>query len=141
MVRLKASFFPFFFLLSLFQFHYGTIKRRVQYTEHQCVTGFQFHYGTIKSSLEMWYIRKIDYFNSTMVRLKAQHISNIALICVYFNSTMVRLKVLSLRWQAVRACIFQFHYGTIKRLYDCKPLSELTHFNSTMVRLKVMRLP
>ena len=77
------------------------------------------------------------YFNSTMVRLKASGCGTSLLLNCYFNSTMVRLKV-TLSMPARSAifnfnstmvrlkgshfpivcanALFQFHYGTIKRI-------------------------
>ena len=53
----------------------------------------------------------------------------------YFNSTMVRLKAL---WMVMRIPEgkFQFHYGTIKRIPTACTRTGLHYFNSTMVRLK-----
>ena len=52
-----------------------------------------------------------------------------------FNSTMVRLKVYSEKGLRGRLQ-FQFHYGTIKRMYQKVVLMDQSNFNSTMVRLK-----
>ena len=60
-----------------------------------------------------WYIRKIDCFNSTMVRLKEW----------------------ARQSQQVRA-MFQFHYGTIKSPTATFMEMYQLRFNSTMVRLK-----
>ena len=56
---------------TLFQFHYGTIKRRKHRVNDSGVTLFQFHYGTIKSRRSFSVMLLVIYFNSTMVRLKA----------------------------------------------------------------------
>ena len=53
----------------------------------------------------------------------------------YFNSTMVRLKAVMQSSDPLLK-LFQFHYGTIKRSGMAKPSSILDYFNSTMVRLK-----
>ena len=74
---------------------------------------FQFHYGTIKRYLRHNRVWGIGYFNSTMVRLKACGRGNIMYNPQNFNSTMVRLKA-SYIIHAGTAYIFQFHYGTIK---------------------------
>ena len=54
-----------------------------------------------------------------------------------FNSTMVRLKVLQAKGYVRGIILFQFHYGTIKRLPRLSLREKEIHFNSTMVRLKV----
>ena len=95
MVRLKVDLGRKFSQWALFQFHYGTIKRkRRQYLELGLST-FQFHYGTIKSPVY----------------------GNIHTQYLYFNSTMVRLKEMGHRF-CTYCRKFQFHYGTIKS--ECK---------------------
>ena len=78
----------------LFQFHYGTIKRKRHRITRIMQPLFQFHYGTIKRK---WFrsVARVDSqcFNSTMVRLKATMLTN-----------------------KKQTTMFQFHYGTIKRL-------------------------
>jgi len=55
-----------------FQFQYGTIKRTPRLLMSMLILQFQFQYGTIKRDKVMKYINKYaDYFNSSMVRLKA----------------------------------------------------------------------
>ena len=56
----------------------------------------------------------------------------------YFNSSMVRLKARMQRAKHI-ILLFQFQYGAIKRLYALKQSNNLTHFNSSMVRLKALR--
>ncbi len=53
---------------------------------------FQFHYGTIKSRGKLPDNVNPFYFNSTMVRLKAEEAAKAAMEEANFNSTMVRLK-------------------------------------------------
>ena len=74
---------------------------------------FQFHYGTIKRERANPSTFNVDYFNSTMVRLKV--ISD-------FGSDVI--------------FVFQFHYGTIKRNAWIWFRKDIRNFNSTMVRLK-----
>ena len=57
-------------------------------------------------------------------------------LILHFNSTMVRLKVGGAK-TLKNLEIFQFHYGTIKRLNYLEPQLQQSYFNSTMVRLKV----
>ena len=57
-----------------FQFHYGTIKSNGK--EYRLYDGeFQFHYGTIKSGSPVMIDLDNESFNSTMVRLKVDFIS------------------------------------------------------------------
>ena len=56
----------------LFQFHYGTIKRKPTSGIGVGLWLFQFHYGTIKRSHASFSDANVIYFNSTMVRLKEQ---------------------------------------------------------------------
>ena len=53
-----------------FQFHYGTIKRIKKWNKELDQKEFQFHYGTIKSFCLVNVVTLVEYFNSTMVRLK-----------------------------------------------------------------------
>ena len=73
-----------------------------------------------------------------MVRLKASQCNGEQIPYGHFNSTMVRLKVgKDLDWSDEP--VFQFHYGTIKRLL-CESAKPTVHyFNSTMVRLKGLK--
>ena len=56
----------------------------------------------------------LSYFNSTLVRLKAQTSPLATSVVAYFNSTLVRLKE-GLEKGITAAYRFQFHFGTIKR--------------------------
>ena len=105
--------------ISIFQFHYGTIKSSKHRVNNTGIYLFQFHYGTIKRMLgvlqgiqsmvfQFHYgtIKRIDrlqsngvcgkHFNSTMVRLKDKGITRCVVLHQHFNSTMVRLKVLKI---------------------------------------------
>ena len=96
---------------------------------------FQFHYGTIKRRCVACFKVRGFYFNSTMVRLKEYSAALERAMCFYFNSTMVRLKGSRTDRPAARRG-FQFHYGTIKSVLHGKPTGSYRNFNSTMVRLK-----
>ena len=115
MVRLKASVTCSEVSASIFQFHYGTIKSKEKVIILDNSTKFQFHYGTIKSGRRSLLSVSLEYFNSTMVRLKG------------INEAIAQSEMK-----------FQFHYGTIKSTISqsCSG-SALLYFNSTMVRLKV----
>ena len=79
------------------------------------ILSFQFHYGTIKRNQQMPKNYMLDYFNSTMVRLKVDTAISDGEVNANFNSTMVRLKG-SLNVVRIAFLSFQFHYGTIKRI-------------------------
>jgi len=57
-------------LMCLFQFHYGSVKRLVTPTQREAHVLFQFHYGSVKRLECSKRQRCSCYFNSTMVRLK-----------------------------------------------------------------------
>ena len=117
MVRLKVLQQAQIHHLSLFQFHYGTIKSLKRRTDAINYFKFQFHYGTIKSLKSLTAIIRQNYFNSTMVRLKDD---------IHKYHRVVEL--------------FQFHYGTIKRSDNIrKQVTWSLNFNSTMVRLKAKK--
>ena len=128
---------------AIFQFHYGTIKRKMTPTFKKCekyfnstmvrlkvptyvisrmFSKFQFHYGTIKRRVRQA-LAEIGQrnFNSTMVRLKVSHSTRYIIACLNFNSTMVRLKAEKGGIYMDLACLFQFHYGTIKSCPSCRP--------------------
>ena len=75
-------------------------------------------------------------FNSYMVRLKASTEDDYSDHIVHFNSYMVRLKVAGVTLDTDILYIFQFLYGTIKRLLTHGLRCTLRYFNSYMVRLK-----
>ena len=70
MVRLKVSHLVVRVTQRVFQFHYGTIKRIEDALKDAREELFQFHYGTIKSRIQSGFTHTLNYFNSTMVRLK-----------------------------------------------------------------------
>ena len=103
-------------MLWSFQFHYGTIKS----VKNKGVTGDVLYFNSTMVRLKDGstvniYPRSID-FNSTMVRLKGNLMIFLIVPFLNFNSTMVRLKVRSVPNDVFAHIIFQFHYGTIKRL-------------------------
>ena len=114
MVRLKACELANWFLILIFQFHYGTIKSL------KPISCFALKY----------------HFNSTMVRLKAHYTDSTATILTLFQfhyGTIKRVDAWRLTYCQRK---FQFHYGTIKRpRRDCG-VDAWRYFNSTMVRLK-----
>ena len=59
----------------------------------------------------------------------------------YFNSFMGRLKVNSENHNVIQYSIFQFLYGTIKRLRTKYTRPKLRNFNSFMGRLKADGAP
>ena len=83
------------------------------------------------------HVKKLKtYFNSNMVRLKVYVITSKPLNLFYFNSNMVRLKDIT-NYITVCYKLFQFQYGSIKRLMMMAVFSKLmNNFNSNMVRLK-----
>ncbi len=58
-------------------------------------------------------VKFIEYFNSTMVRLKVMLLAKFRQSWRHFNSTMVRLKG-GQRFIATEKLEFQFHYGSVK---------------------------
>ena len=93
MVRLKEKFIRISSVLPKFQFHYGTIKSR---KKRICLD-----------------ISRI-YFNSTMVRLKAEDARCIARYTVKFQFHYGTIKRLIRPFNTRSLSKFQFHYGTIK---------------------------
>ena len=94
MVRLKASKFPTpDEPLSIFQFHYGTIKRAGQPSTYRFQTNF----------------------NSTMVRLKEDIPSYQQRMRWQFQFHYGTIKSSSWTDMLEEFGVFQFHYGTIKR--------------------------
>ena len=73
---------------------------------------FQFHYGTIKRKRYRIAARSFVGFNSTMVRLKEYNHALANIRSSSFNSTMVRLKVVLER----QACCI--HFVSIPLWYD-----------------------
>ena len=72
-----------------------------------------------------------------MVRLKVEIYMNIIKMYIRFNSNMVRLKAGVSKLVLVYPSLFQFQYGSIKRLV--RIVLDITMdrcFNSNMVRLK-----
>ena len=78
------------------------------------VTLFQFHYGTIKRILEHSITGKVIYFNSTMVRLKENQSVVPARVASVFQFHYGTIKSKRVRDFSPIELLFQFHYGTIK---------------------------
>ena len=97
MVRLKVPLVCIYSITPTFQFQYGAIERIMPLFWRQCTRVFQFQYGAIESCTDTPAGRKISYFNSSMVRLKAPSI---------FSSLLF--------------LIFQFQYGAIERNYELR---------------------
>ena len=144
--------------MSVFQFHYGTIKRTLRIDRTQATDKFQFHYGTIKRRYKRPQLCVAVHFNSTMVRLKGQRASQFQQIWIIFqfhygtikslciNSGLIFARLFQFHYGTIKSgnCFrlnrtlarFQFHYGTIKSPYPQPKPKSYHYFNSTMVRLK-----
>ena len=140
-----------------FQFHYGTIKRLRRQLCRTAVYCFNSTMVRLKGSVMAFQMIAFLRFNSTMVRLKALRMLRSLHWSRCFNSTMVRLKVMSpltfpvpskfqfhygtikrvfsFAWN-ISIILFQFHYGTIKSWTGIRQMTWWFCFNSTMVRLK-----
>ena len=101
---------------SWFQFHYGSIISEYLKSSFLRLQIFQFHYGSIISFFCRLWIQPDINFNSTMVQLLEDTIIPESESFYYFNSTMVQLLV------RVRDIIDSSH----------------PYFNSTMVQLLVL---
>ena len=142
-----------------FQFQYGSIKSDEEMQHSKIEFLFQFQYGSIKRIfLHQQGALQLAYFNSNMVRLKADY--DIAVISeqANFNSNMVRLKdpnmfrvpyvLFGFQFQygsiksfiedshGIMNNVFQFQYGSIKSRLAIIVADRFINFNSNMVRLK-----
>jgi len=77
--------------MTLFQFHFGTIRSVIDSANTNSLSKFQFHFGTIRSQCD----RISDSINSS------------------FNSTLVRLEEAT-PFAKENEYQFQFHFGTIR---------------------------
>ena len=82
---------PVVFFRILFQFHHGTIGRKLTVPSYQFLTIFQFHHGTIGRKFEDIEKAARKDFNSTTVRLGVMKQYKNIVMEVHFNSTTVRL--------------------------------------------------
>ena len=99
----------------ILNFNSTMVRLKVRQPEEEIPgSRFQFHYGTIKSKAVPPYACFLYNFNSTMVRLKVLLLISTLPPILHFNSTMVRLKEKEENLH-LPYCLFQFHYGTIKR--------------------------
>ena len=88
--------------LTIFQFHYGTIKSYYQSSTGKPSTFFQFHYGTIKragNEKRRQYLELFQFHYGTIKSLRSVLISYRLFPC------------------------FQFHYGTIKSISENTPFA------------------
>ena len=76
-----------------FQFQYGTIESWLNLIKPLWLCWFQFQYGTIERSNGFKYLSRINYFNSSMVRLRGLCRISWKKSMSNFNSSMVRLRV------------------------------------------------
>ena len=122
---------------TIFQFHFGAIKRAQESESPDKRSIFQFHFGAIKRQIRLRQVRLLfRHFNSTLVRLKVRQFRNTLQVLSNFNSTLVRLKDPSKTPIIKTIAIFQFHFGAIKRLKGLVVKIFKQNFNSTLVRLK-----
>ena len=96
---------------------------------------FQFQNGTIKSVQYPVCIRLINYFNSKMVRLRANLNYPLQAVLQNFNSKMVRLRGIK-PLHHPKTPKFQFQNGTIKSRSKAEAGIFKANFNSKMVRLR-----
>ena len=99
---------------------------------------FQFHTGSIKRRLRAFHVSRFTCFNSILVRLKVPIDVVGGLTFERFNSILVRLKVggyFSTPFQIT----FQFHTGSIKSVFHAGIADFEDGFNSILVRLKVSK--
>ena len=142
----------------MFQFHSGSIKRRLVVSKVVEVNMFQFHSGSIKSYDPRTYRWAVLCFNSIVVRLKGTRSleGEVSRTWFQFHSGSIKssgsspchrcetpFQFHSGSIKSCRSCsnhcsavLFQFHSGSIKRrsARDLKPL--IGSFNSIVVRLK-----
>ena len=135
MVRLKVLHLLHCFLLILFQFQYGTIKRTTQLVAVGRDCPFQFQYGTIKSTSLSQSNSISSSFNSSMVRLKVPP-ALVIRFRQHFQFQYGTIKSVFAFSGTVLLIDFQFQYGTIKS-FDLIRITLIYYtFNSSMVRLK-----
>ncbi len=97
MVRLKVVALVAAIPVVVFQFHYGSVKRKSASTNVKNTENFNSTMVRLKVSTRMQNLKQSGYFNSTMVRLKDCGSYWKGLRKINFNSTMVRLKVLRIK--------------------------------------------
>ena len=129
MVRLKVHNKTIYYrILSVFQFHYGTIKSSARLVRNDFGRRFQFHYGTIKSVCLLYFTRYRRWFQFHYGTIKSSVPVWSSSKSSYFNSTMVRLKDNKTIYYRILS-VFQFHYGTIK--------SEQTVLHGYVLRISI----
>ena len=94
LVRLKVVFVKYSpWIASAFQFHTGSIKSHLNYSQVSAFSEFQFHTGSIKSHRKhQQHLQQPVGFNSILVRLKVDSLSEMLDYVDRFNSILVRLK-------------------------------------------------
>ena len=136
MVRLKVpDLRPTNIVDGRFQFQHGTIKRIRNNNPFNLIKTFQFQHGTIKRKRAQTLLAEERFFNSNMVRLKAEKLVKKG-YATYFQFQHGTIKRLYRKYKELNSKLFQFQHGTIK-----SPIiitQQRTHpiFNSNMVRLK-----
>ena len=121
----------------MFQFHTGSIKSNNQERIKGDTMKFQFHTGSIKSDKCHFVVVKRICFNSILVRLKVQPVTNYDLFLDGFNSILVRLKVQHLTTHVQMLCrCFNSILVRLKVRERVQLRPEQQGFNSILVRLK-----
>ena len=111
--------------------------RRLRHAEAWClITLFQFHSGSIKTTLEQDPYFQEPSFNSTLVRLRRYKRARLGNGIPCFNSTLVRLRPEGGGLGSSACFLFQFHSGSIKTCRRAGSNSATLCFNSTLVRLR-----
>ena len=78
--------------VSVFQFHFGSIKSQPNEKDNSDYATFQFHFGSIKSLFGHCFSPYEIGFNSTLVQLKVVSFPKPVAVGAGFNSTLVQLK-------------------------------------------------
>ena len=108
----------FIFILNMFQFQYGSIKRSLTASPFFSVSLFQFQYGSIKRPEDdAVFIEELLFqFQYGSIKRTKKLFNKID--AKSFNSNMVRLKEASIVVYFRLLHKFQFQYGSIKSLLN-----------------------
>ena len=103
------------------------------------ITKFQFHTGSIKRRNPIYFLPNIKSFNSILVRLKALDTGSEKQAANRFQFHTGSIKSISLNVYDLPLFQFQFHTGSIKSLLPLRTMRKMQMpcFNSILVRLKV----
>jgi len=101
---------------------------------------FQFQFGAIKSVVLNVGENHFSYFNSNLVRLKAQKPQPPAKQILYFNSNLVRLKEISGSFFSNSVPHFNSNLVRLKVAIWLSSPAKQVNFNSNLVRLKELNL-